>query len=308
MERVMFRKIFVERALEESPRVQHILQKFPQSTPVPIDRMDRYFGKVKKPYLQKRDSLNLFLARKRGTLVKKAPSAYGLDCGEHFYFVNAYNCIYECNYCYLQGYFHSPDIVLFLNYEDILDEAQRILERQRGKITWFHAGEFSDSLGLSHLTDELSLYNRFFSEKTGARLELRTKSANTRALLSLEPCPRVVVSFSLSPADKIRDNDLKTPPLGVRLKAMKKLRDKGYPLAVHFDPIIYDERIFEKYRELIREVHEILGLHSLEYFSLGVVRFTGDVLSSSEKELSRERVFFPGTCCGQEKPCPLSPA
>ena len=293
MEMGMFHKIFVERQLEQSPRVKNILQRFPRSDLISIERMDQYFGKVKKPYLQKRDSLNLFLAHKRGTLVKKAPDAYGLDRGEHFYFLNAYNCIYECNYCYLQGYFHSPDIVLFLNYEDILREVERILEHRNKKdeVTWFHTGEFSDSLALSHLTDELGLYTRFFSERPMALLELRTKSANTNTLLSLEPCSNIIISFSLSPEDKIKHNDIKTPPLSVRLKAMKRLQDKGHRLAVHFDPIIYDDRILEKYRELLGRLHETLDLCSLEYFSLGVVRFTKSVYAQVKSNYPKSEFF-----------------
>ena len=108
----MFNKVFVESSIEGKEQTQKILSKIKYKKLVLIDDYEEVF-QSKKPYLQKRDNLNLFLAAKKGELVKEAPEAYGLGSEKHFYFVHAYNCIYECEYCYLQGYFNSPDIVWF---------------------------------------------------------------------------------------------------------------------------------------------------------------------------------------------------
>ena len=281
----MFRRILVESHLRHSPRVAHITNHFPRARVVEIDRIENYFGKVKKDYLQKRTDLRLFLGeKKKGALVKEAPRAYGSPGNPHFYFVNAYNCIYECNYCYLQGYFHSPDVVLFLNYSDMVEEARRVIDTcPKDSPPWFHAGEFSDSLALSHLTDELDTYSNFFSRYPEATLELRTKSANVAPLLKVPPIPNMIASFSLSPGDKIKYNDLKTPPLIHRLKAMEKLKAHGLNLAIHFDPIIYDEDILGKYTTLLDTIDQRVPLTSVKYFSLGVVRFTRPVYREVKK-------------------------
>ena len=133
---------------------------------------------MKKPYLQKRDNLNIFIARKTGDLVKEAPPAYGKGDEKHFYFVHAYNCIYECQYCYLQGYFNSPDLVLFVNYDEIISEMERLAIKYPN--AWFHAGEFSDSLALSDLTGELPYLHKFAEHHPTVKIELRTKSVNLR--------------------------------------------------------------------------------------------------------------------------------
>ena len=52
--------------------------------------------------------------RKARQLVKETPAAYGLSGEPHYYFIHSYNCLYECDYCYLQGYFHSPDLFSLL--------------------------------------------------------------------------------------------------------------------------------------------------------------------------------------------------
>jgi spore photoproduct lyase len=154
----MWNEVYVENKIKDHPRVQSILGKL-RKDPLYIERYDDLWGRSRKPYLHKRDQLNLFLARKEGQLLKLAPDAYGSAGEPHYYFIHAYNCIYECQYCYLQGYFNSPDIVLFINHEEILQEMQATLEKHQGQKVWFHAGEFSDSLALTHLTGELDLYH-----------------------------------------------------------------------------------------------------------------------------------------------------
>ena len=291
----MFEKIFIEKELIHSDITAKILKRFPKVPTVQIDSYEDIFQKVKKPYLQKRESLNLFIARKKGALVKEAPDAYGLSGEPHFYFINAYNCIYECNYCYLQGYFHSPDLVFFINHDEICDAIENQIKKHQNTSDngiWFHAGEFSDSLALSHLTNDLESYINIFRKYPKAYLELRTKSANTKSLEAIEPCPNVITSFSLSPADKIKANDLKTPPLTTRLKAIKRLKELGHPIAIHFDPIIYTDDVIEAYKELITSLNEVIPLQEIEYISLGVVRFTKDVYKQVKLNYPKSEYFY----------------
>lgn len=283
----MFEVIYIESHLINHPRVLEILKKFPQSEIKEINKVEDVFGRVKKPYLQKRTNLNLFLGEKKGQLVKLAPPAYGLEGEPHYYFVHAYNCIYECNYCYLQGYFHSPDIVLYINHEEIAAEIKKTAEDYHrqfpNKIVWFHAGEYSDSLALTHLSGELSHYFNLFKDLPGCNLELRTKSVNTRELLKESPLPNVITSFSLSPAHRSKMNDLKTPPLKNRLAAIAELHERGFPIGIHFDPIIYDDQFIESYELLADQLLENIDAASIRYISLGVVRFTKEVYQKVQK-------------------------
>lgn len=276
----MWNEVYVEEKIKNHPRVNSILTRLNKS-PLFLHSYNDIWGRSRKPYLQKRDSLNLFLAKKEGQLLKLAPDAYGSAGEPHYYFIHAYNCIYECQYCYLQGYFNSPDIVLFINHEEILEEMKRTLQSHQGQKVWFHAGEFSDSLALTHLTGELELYHEFCRQNPDAIIELRTKSVNTREILKLEPLPNFIVSFSLSPKDMARRVDLKTPSADSRLKAMEQLKDKGFRIAAHFDPIIYEDRLKENYDGLLESMKNVN--ESLQYLSLGVVRFTKDVYREAEK-------------------------
>lgn len=278
----MWSNIFLERNLEAHPRAQHLLSLFPKTPVTSIERYDDYWGRFKKPYLHKRDELNLYIAEKKGQLIKRAPDAYGLAGEPHYYFIHAYNCIYECQYCYLQGHFNTPDLVLFLNHEDIIHEMTETVKLHQEKV-WFHAGEFSDSLALSHMTGELPLYFDFFDKHPHAYLELRTKSSNIRELKKLSPLKNVITSFSLSPETISKRIDLKTPSLKARLDSMKELKDLGHELAIHLDPIIYTDTLAEDYTHLFEELKKRDLIECLRYASLGVVRFTKDVHREVER-------------------------
>ncbi len=278
----MWNEIYVEEKIKDLPRVSGILKKI-NRTPIIIENYNEIWGRSKKPYLHKRDSLNLFIAKKEGQLLKLAPDAYGTSGELHYYFIHAYNCIYECQYCYLQGYFNTPDIVLFVNHEEIIQEMQNLVDQQKGKKIWFHAGEFSDSLALSHLTGELSLYHDFCKKNPTALIELRTKSVNTKELEFLSPLPNFIVSFSLSPHDIGSRVDLKTPSVASRIKVMTKLYQKGWPIAIHFDPIIYEDNFEKTYEELLQELKRESLTEHLHYLSLGVVRFTKEVYREVER-------------------------
>ncbi len=289
-----FRKIMFETDVLEYPQAQKILEQFSKVPQQEINRVDDFFGRAYKPYLQKRDSLQLFLGKKRGKLLKQTPDAYGIGTGPHYYFVHAYNCIFECEYCYLQGYFSSPDIVLFLNHDEI---CKSIVERTKAdlasghKQVWFHAGEFSDSLALASWTGELRAYWDCFKKLPNAALELRSKSANIRPVLEQEPLENVVISFSMSPKKVVGEIEHGTSPVSARIKAAAQLQAKGYPVAFHFDPVIHRPNWKTQYQELFASMGKFIQMDKVRYASLGTVRFSSDDLRQVQKNYPRSKLL-----------------
>ena len=287
----MFETIYIEKELLSHKTAQNLHQVFPKAELKSIDSYTDIFGAYRKPYLQKRNRLNLFLATKKGKLIKEAPDAYGLKGEAHYYFIHAFNCIYECEYCYLQGYFDSPDIVLFVNHEDILKEMEKTLDSCANQNVWFHAGEFSDSLAMSHISGEIEAYHDFFKSHPKAKLELRTKSANTRSLLKLEPLDNRFTSFSLAPEWQTKDIEHKTASLKQRLSAMKKLIQAGHKVAVHFDPVVLHKDYLSHYKLLIEQMSEYFPIEQIEYLSLGVVRYTKEVFKATQEHYPESPIF-----------------
>jgi spore photoproduct lyase len=95
--------------------------------------------------------------------------------------------------------------------------------------------------------------------------------------LQLKAHENIIISFSMSPHKAVQTYDLKTPPLAGRIKAMAKIAAHGYPVGLHFDPIIYSEDFQEQYAELMVQVMEQIDDAHVYYVSVGVVRFTKEV-------------------------------
>lgn len=277
----MFKRIFIEESVKDLEYTQNIINHFPKVEPEYIDKVENIWGRVKKPYLQKRENLNLFIGRKEGQLVKEAPNAYGIGSEKHFYYIHAYNCIYECKYCYLQGYFNSPDIVLFVNHDEIISQMQSIANEYND--CWFHAGEYSDSMALSHITNEWAAYWSFFKRNPTNKLELRTKSVNIKSIENLEPLDNIYISFTLAGHSEGKQFDYKCPSVKARLNAIQKLVDKGFKVGIHFDPIVYSEECFKNYEIVIEQLSNIISNSDLGYISIGVVRFTKPVYKEVQK-------------------------
>ena len=284
--------LYLEAAAEAHEATQRILEKLEPQT---IERIGDYqdiFSRRKVPYLAKRGERNIILAVKRGALVREAPPAYGYGSSDlHYYYIHAYNCVYECEYCYLQGYFSSPDLVFFVNHDEILEEMQRLVQAHGNQTIWFHAGEFSDSLALSHITGELPQYWNFFRANARARLELRTKSNNLTALRQLEPLQNVTVSFSLSVASQAEQYDREAPSIDARLAAMQRLRDLGFRLAIHFDPIIWQETFAGEFDTLCARIAAEIGFATIDYISVGAVRFAKDVFREAKTNYPQSGMF-----------------
>lgn len=276
-------RIFVEKCAMESAVTQSILSQFLHISPTFIEDISTIFGRTKKPYLQKRSSLQIFIGHKKGEKVKLAPQQYGVAAEKHYYFVHAYNCIYECQYCYLQGYFSSPDLVFFVNHDEIIQAMREVLLESVGVPIWFHAGEFSDSLAMSWITQEWKYYWPMFAEYPQTFLELRTKSAHTKSIENLDPLPNVIVSYSVSPQSQIEAFEGGTASLQGRIAAIARLQKKGFVTAIHLDPIIDDGNILQTYKECFARISEQIDVTKLRYISLGVVRFTSQVYREFQK-------------------------
>ncbi|WP_169314404.1 SPL family radical SAM protein [Turneriella parva] len=284
--------LYLEKGARDYAAAARIVEKL---NPQKIEEIEDYqtiFSKRRTPYLSKRDTRNVFVAVKRGALVKEAPAAYGYGSDDlHYYYIHAYNCVYECEYCYLQGYFSSPDLVLFVNHDEIIRDMRAIAAASAAQRVWFHAGEFSDSLALSHITAELADYWQFFSETPNAYLELRTKSINLTAMRQLKPINNAVVSFSLSTHTQAARHDRDAPTASQRLAAMQRLKELGFRLGVHFDPLIYAPDFGSNFEAIVCDLSERVGFAGIDYISLGVVRFAKDVYREAKENYPASDIF-----------------
>ena len=157
----MIDTIYIEEEIANHPRTLAILKTF-------FLKQRKYLANVMVKYLTanhktsgyKKKQPALILARKHKGLVLPSPKEYAIGAEHNYYFSHMLNCLYDCRYCFLQGKFQSAHYVLFVNYEDFIEEMQLILNQHDEEAVHFFSGYDCDSLALEPVTD---FTNDFFS-------------------------------------------------------------------------------------------------------------------------------------------------
>jgi len=271
----MYTHIYIEEAVRDHPRTQAICARFPRATQVGCNRYGEVFNPKSQDFRLQKAQPALILAEKHGRPVLEAPPGYGLGGARNYYFSHMLNCLYDCRYCFLQGMYHSANLVLFVNYEAYTGEIRRLLQEDV-RPAWFFSGYDCDSLALEPVSGFAGHVLPFLADHPDARLELRTKSTQIRALLDHEPLDNVVTAFSFTPREIHRALEHRVPTVARRIAAMVRLQRAGWAVGVRFDPLIYQQGYREQYRALFDEVFAHLDTQRLHSVSLGAFRLPRD--------------------------------
>ncbi len=268
----MIETIYIEKEVQQHPRVLLILERFSQARVIYIERYSEIFNRKAQNFRLQKQQPALILARKHKNYVLPAPAGYSVGGQHHYYFSHMMNCLYDCRYCFLQGMYRSAHFVVFINYEDFNEAIEQVCLQHSGEESWFFSGYDCDSLALEPITGFVEHTLELFSKYDHIYLELRTKSTQIRNLLQRPPMNNVVVAFSLSPEHIATSLEAKTPPIEKRLDAMKKLQQKGWKIGLRFDPLIYHENYKQSYQQLFQWVFSFLDVKQLHSVSLGGFR------------------------------------
>jgi spore photoproduct lyase len=187
--------------------------------------------------------------------------------------------------------YQSANYVLFINYEDYMDDIQHISDQYPGEAVHFFSGYDCDSLALEPVTGFADYFLPAFQKLDNAWLELRTKSTQIRSLMQQTPWPRCIVAFSLSPDDVAEKLEHKAPSLQKRLDAMVKLQQQGWRLGLRFDPLIYQQHYQTNYRQLFEQVFSRIDVDAIHSVSLGVFRLPEKYYKKMYKLYPEEKLF-----------------
>lgn len=263
-------KILLEASVASHPLSRRVLQKFPQVSVVEVESYADY----KEPAPITSAKKILALVEHRGQALKPFPKIkHALNLGDYV-FNPVSNCHLECTYCILQSYLqNNPVLTVFANLEKFFEEIRQLCSSQPDRRWRLGTGELSDSLALDPLTGLSRELIPFFSSLPNAFLELKTKSDCIDQVLDLEHGGRTVCSWSLAPQEIILREELKCADLSSRLQSAKQVQEKGYPVGLHLDPLIYFAGWEQAYRDLIAEIAGTLDPRHIAWVSLGSLRF-----------------------------------
>jgi spore photoproduct lyase len=267
----MIDTIYVEEAVDSHPRVREILARFDAARTVSCRHYGELFNRRNQNFRLQKAGPALILAAKLNRRVLPIPAGYGINGDRGYYFSHLLNCLYDCRYCFLQGKFRSAHYVLFVNYEDFIDDIEATCEAANGDV-WFFSGYDCDSLAFEPVTDFAAQFIPRLAKIENAWLELRTKSTQIRTLLNMRAQRRCVCAFSLSPHAVIAAFEHKTPGLDARLDAMQRLIDRGWPVGIRFDPMIMVEDFRSVYGGFFDLVFSRLDASRLHSITIGTFR------------------------------------
>ncbi len=287
----MINTIYIEENIAQHPRTISILERFPNANKIYCERYGEIFNRKAQSFRLQKKQPALILARKHKAYVLPSPIQYGIGAEHNYYFSHMLNCLYDCRYCFLQGMFQSAHYVLFVNYEDFLEEIKTVYSQHENKPVHFFSGYDCDSLALDPVTGFINEFLPFFERTENILLELRTKSTQIRSLLKKEPVKNCVVAFSFTP-DKIANAlEYKAPSVDKRLNAIVELQKTGWQIGLRFDPLIYTDRYKEDYQELFNEIFSRIDTELIHSISLGSFRLPKDYFRKLEKLYPNELLF-----------------
>ncbi|MCM1127639.1 MAG: radical SAM protein [Lachnospiraceae bacterium] len=291
-----FSHIYVEKSVQNHPRAQRILQRFPYANVILIDHYKDVFCRKGQNFILQQRSPNLILGAKQGNLVYKGAPVCQSFGNENFYYASCImNCVYNCEYCYLKGMYPSGNLVVFVNLEDLFDEVR---ERLKEHAVYLCISYDTDLLAMEQLTGYVQEWISFTEEQNNLSkaltVEIRTKSADRLFWQRHAPTPGIIYALTLSPQAVIEAYEHQTPPLHQRIASAGEAVQKGFRVRLCFDPMIYCQNWELHYEEMLKQVFREIDMDKIEDVSVGTFRVSQDYLKKMRKNQPNSAVVqFP---------------
>jgi len=288
--------IYIEVDVEEHPRTQKILARYPKANKVLIAKYSEVFNSHSQNFRTQKKNPSLILAAKRNKKVIPTPSQYETGGGANYYFSHMLNCVYDCRYCFLQGMLRSANYLLFVNYDEFIDEIKVVANEHKNdeKPVWFFSGYDCDSLAYEPVTEFADFFIDEFKNIPNAVLELRTKSTQIRSLMNKPAQENVVVASSLSPESVAAAVEEGAPSLAKRIDALVKLQNHGWRIGLRFDPIVWHQEYKSSYSEMINQVFSRLDANKIDSITLGGFRLPKGFYKTMHKLYPEHWLFSSG--------------
>lgn len=285
-----FSHLYIEESVINEALTCKIKEKFSDSKIIIIKHYKDIFNRPNQNFALQSKSKNLILARREAPFLYKG-SYYsdGFEYENFFYTPSILGCLYDCEYCYLSGMYNSANSVFFVNTQDFFDAVLPYLD----KPTLIAISYDTDTLAIESLTSHTKEWIEFAQKHPNLHLEVRTKSANFKAIKTLHVSNKVVLAWTLSPQKIIELYEHKTPSLQRRLQAIKEAVDAGWRVRVCIDPVIYNEDFLELYPPLIDELFALIQPERLYQLTLGSFRMSSVHLGRIKKLRRSDIAFYP---------------
>lgn len=276
-----FSHIYVENKAFENENTKFILSNFKNSHIIKINHYKDVFCRKNQDFAIQKMAPKLILAVNEGNLIYNGADVCEDFGNEYFYYTSSImNCLYNCEYCYLQGMYSSANVVIFVNLEDIFKKVEALLRKHP---VYLCISYDTDILAFENITSFTKKWIEFTRAHESLKIEIRTKSINFRSIEKLKPCDNVIIAWTLSPEEISKKYEINTPDFNSRLISIKSALSKGWKVRICFDPLLYIKNWEKYYKECIEKTFQVIPPSKIQDVSVGVFRISKDYLKNIEK-------------------------
>ena len=291
-----FSHIYVEKKILNNKNTLEILSKFKDVKIIEIDNYKEVFSSNNQDFHLQKLGQKLILASNKPNMIYKGAVVCESFENDNFYYTSSIiNCVYDCEYCYLQGVYSSGNIVIFVDIEKVFEEVEELYNKL--KTLYLCVSYDTDLLAIENICGFSEKWYYFIEDKKDLKIELRTKSGNIDKFLNLKPLDNFIIAFTLSPENLALKNEKYTASFKNRVKAIKELQEKGWKVRICIDPLIYSDNFEENYSQMIEYLFNEIDKEKVVDVSIGVFRISKEYLKKMRNQnQNSEILYYPFEC------------
>lgn len=293
-----FSHIYIEQDVLEHENTQKILSHFKTSKIISINSYKEIFNRKGQDLLLQKQSIKLILAKKRDHFLYKGAEVCEDFGNEHFYYTaSLMNCVYNCEYCYLQGMYPSGYIVIFVNIEDTFNDIKKKLSLHKN--LYLCISYDTDLLAMEGIVGFVDQWLDFAQQNPKLKIELRTKCSNYKVFEHRTPLDNFILSWTLSPTEIIHQYEINISSLKKRLEAVRKTIKMGWKVRVCFDPILHVNKWQQIYDTFIEHVFNEIDGDKVKDISIGVFRISKEYMKNIHRIRPDSKILNDAFVCNE---------
>ena len=291
-----FSHIYVEKKILNNKNTLEILSKFKDVKIIEIENYKEVFSSNNQDFHLQKLGQKLILASNKANMIYEGAVVCESFENDNFYYTSSIiNCVYDCEYCYLQGVYSSGNIVIFVDIEKVFEEVEELYNKL--KTLYLCISYDTDLLAIENICGFSEKWYYFIEDKKDLKIELRTKSGNIDKFLNLKPLDNFIIAFTLSPENLALKNEKYTASFKNRVKAIKELQEKGWKVRICIDPLIYSDNFEKNYSQMIEYLFNKINKEKVIDVSIGVFRISKEYLKKMRNQnQNSEILYYPFEC------------
>ncbi|AGM23575.1 hypothetical protein HMPREF0409_00605 [Fusobacterium animalis 4_8] len=286
-----FSHIYVEKKILNNKNTLEILSKFKDVKIIEIDNYKEVFSSNNQDFHLQKLGQKLILASNKPNMIYKGAVVCESFENDNFYYTSSIiNCVYDCEYCYLQGVYSSGNIVIFVDIEKVFKEVEELYNKL--KTLYLCVSYDTDLLAIENICGFSEKWYYFIEDKKDLKIELRTKSGNIDKFLNLKPLDNFIIAFTLSPENIALRNEKYTASFKNRVKAIKELQEKDWKVRICIDPLIYSDNFEKNYSQMIKYLFNEIDREKIIDVSIGVFRISKEYLKKMRNQNQNSEILY----------------